>query len=86
MPTHATRHVAGHTPANNNEGWGFALFIVALAVACWVMAWTVKSNTYLHPRDTSWRAIEPQTHEAAPAGVAGEHAAPAGATAPAGGH
>lgn len=97
MAMHASPHVAGHTPANNNKGWGFALFICALAVACWVGAWAIKNNTYLHPMDPRWQAIEPQSHEpaagdhgaAAEHGAATEHGAPAAehgaAPAPAGG-
>lgn len=88
MATHGSPHVAGHTPFRKS-GWGYALFIVALAAGCWATAWIVKERTYLHPRDPRWQAIEPQHHEPAPAAAAG-HGAPAatdahGAAAPAGG-
>ena len=33
----------------NNKGWGFALLIIALAVAANVTAYTIHQNTYLKP-------------------------------------
>jgi hypothetical protein len=36
---------------NFSQGWGFALFIVLLAVACFATAGYIKSRTYRHPTD-----------------------------------
>lgn len=74
MALHGEGHVVGHTPANNNEGWPFALFICAFAVACWITAWTIKTNTYHDPTDPMApdRGRAPAAH-AAPAAPAAEH-------------
>ena len=73
MATHGGGHVAGYTPARTNQGWGIALLVVLLAVALWVMAWTIHRNTFREPTDP----LAPQggrSAEVAPA----EHAQPAG--------
>jgi hypothetical protein len=39
-------------PVNNNaQGWGVAAFIVALAIACTLGAWTLHKQTYRSPND-----------------------------------
>lgn len=40
-----------------NQGWGFAGFIVALAVACAVGAWYIHSTTYIDPLDVRNHAV-----------------------------
>lgn len=37
--------------ANFSQGWGYAGFITALAIGAFVLAGTIKSRTYGHPRD-----------------------------------
>ena len=51
MATHGGGHVAGYTPARTNQGWGIALLVCLLAVALWIMAWTIHRNTYRNPMD-----------------------------------
>jgi hypothetical protein len=43
-----------YVPANTNGGWGFAAFIIGLAVACIIMATVVHKHTYKHPTDVTW--------------------------------
>jgi hypothetical protein len=49
-----TAHVDRYIPAETNGGWGFAAFIVALAVGCIVVATYVHKETYRHPIDVTW--------------------------------
>lgn len=53
MPTLNDRHV----PAETNGGWGFASFVIALAVLCIVIATWVHKETYKHPTDVTWHGI-----------------------------
>lgn len=46
-----------HVPANANGGWGFAAFIIGLAVLCIVIATWVHKETYKHPTDVTWHGI-----------------------------
>jgi hypothetical protein len=48
------QHVDRYVPANTNGGWGFATFIVLLAVACIATATFVHKRTYKHPTDVTW--------------------------------
>ena len=59
IPQHTDRYV----PAETNGGWGFAAFIVLLAVICIATATYIHKKTYLHPTDvrmhsTGWRGPE----------------------------
>ena len=47
-------HVDRYTPADTNAGWGFATFVIALAVLCIVIATYVHKQTYRHPTDVTW--------------------------------
>ena len=46
-----------HVPANANGGWGFAAFIIGLAVLCIVIATWVHKETYKHPTDVTWHGF-----------------------------
>ena len=70
MASHGGGHVPGYTPANTNQGWGFALFVILLTVACWVGAWTIHRNTYRAPTDPL--APLPNTTHGAGQGAAGQ--------------
>ena len=50
-------HTDRYVPAQTNGGWGFAGFIIALAVACIVVATYVHKKTYKHPTDPTAQAI-----------------------------
>jgi hypothetical protein len=50
------QHKDQYVPANVNGGWPVAAGIVALALACIVMAYVVHQKTYKHPTDVTWRA------------------------------
>lgn len=54
--------------ANFSQGWGFAGFITALAVGAFLLAGTIKSRTYGHPRDP----LTPSKARAAAHGPAGD--------------
>jgi hypothetical protein len=43
-----------HVPANTNGGWGFAAFIVFLALVCIVTATVIHNRTYKPPQDVTW--------------------------------
>ena len=43
-----------YVPADTNGGWGFASFIVFLAVACIVTVTYIHKSTYKHPTDVTW--------------------------------
>ncbi|HEX4682531.1 MAG TPA: hypothetical protein VH277_07485 [Gemmatimonadaceae bacterium] len=47
-------HVDRYTPADTNGGWGFATFVIGLAVLCIVVATYVHRQTYRHPTDVTW--------------------------------
>jgi hypothetical protein len=49
-----TPHVDRYVPFKQ-EGWGVALFIVLLAVACAGFATYVHKKTYLHPTDVRFQ-------------------------------
>lgn len=42
----------------HNHGWGFALFIIILAFAANVTAFSIHKATHLQPRDSKARAAE----------------------------
>jgi hypothetical protein len=46
-----------HVPAETNGGWGFATFVIGLAVLCIVIATWVHKETYKHPTDVTWHGI-----------------------------
>ena len=46
-----------YVPADTNGGWGYASFIVALAVACVVAVTIIHKQTYRHPTDVTWHGI-----------------------------
>ncbi|MDQ2666833.1 MAG: hypothetical protein M3Z05_12570 [Gemmatimonadota bacterium] len=48
-------HAGQHIPFKQ-EGWGFALFVVFLAVACATGAWYVHKTTYKSPNDLRFHA------------------------------
>jgi hypothetical protein len=61
-------HVDRYVPADTNGGWGFASFVVALAVACIVVVAYVHKQTYRHPTDVTWHGkgsgeVEPRAVE-----------------------
>lgn len=45
-----------YVPADTNGGWGFASFVIALAVACIVAVFMIHKQTYKHPTDPTWQA------------------------------
>jgi hypothetical protein len=47
-------HIDRYVPADTNGGWGFAAFIVLLAVICIVSATVIHKHTYRHPTDVTW--------------------------------
>jgi hypothetical protein len=47
-------HVPRYVPARTNEGWGFGLLIVLLAVVCIVTATVIHKRTYKHPTDPTY--------------------------------
>jgi hypothetical protein len=50
MAPHTDRHV----PADINGGWGFAGFIILLAVICIGTAKYIHDKSYKHPTDVTW--------------------------------
>jgi hypothetical protein len=56
-----------YVPADTNGGWGFASFVVALAVACIVTVTYIHKQTYRHPTDPTWHGKG--SGDAAPAGA-----------------
>ena len=50
MAPHTDRFV----PADTNGGWGFATFIILLAVACAASAAYIHDKSYKHPTDATW--------------------------------
>ena len=52
-----TTHIDRYVPADTNGGWGFAAFIIGLAVACVVTATVVHKRNYRHPTDVTWHGI-----------------------------
>ena len=59
-----------YVPADTNGGWGFASFIVLLAVACIVAVTIIHKQTYKHPTDPTWHGIGSGDAAAAEAGAA----------------
>ena len=47
-------HVDRYVPAETNGGWGFAAFIVLVAVALIVTVTYIHKQTYRHPTDVTW--------------------------------
>ncbi len=43
-----------YVPADTYGGWGFASFVVALAVVCIVVVTYIHKQTYRHPTDVTW--------------------------------
>jgi hypothetical protein len=43
-----------YVPADTNGGWGYASFIVGLAIACIVIVTYIHKQTYKHPTDVTW--------------------------------
>ena len=43
-----------HVPADTNAGWGFAAFVVLLAVICIVTATVIHKRTYKPFTDVTW--------------------------------
>ena len=58
-------HVDRYVPAQTNGGWGFAGFIIGLAIACILLATYVHQKTYKHPTDVTARAIGDRAPEGA---------------------
>ena len=62
------QHIDRYIPAETNGGWGFASFIILLAVICIVTATYIHKHTYKHPTDVTWHgpgsgdAPEPAGH------------------------
>lgn len=53
--THPTTQAGQHVPFKKG-GWGAALFIVFLALACAAFATYVHKTTYIEPQDVHFRA------------------------------
>ena len=51
----ASSHTGQHIPFKQ-EGWGFAFFVVMLAVASAGGAWYVHTTTYIAPTDVRFHA------------------------------
>jgi len=49
---HQDRYIEAHT----NKGWGFAGFIILLAVVTNLAVFWLHSSTYYHPRDLRFHA------------------------------
>lgn len=49
---------AKHVPAKTNEGWPYAIATIVLAIVCAAGAWYIHNETYKHPTDPSWHAIQ----------------------------
>jgi hypothetical protein len=49
-------HQDRYVKANTNQGWGFAAFIVFLAVACIATATYIHKTTYKSPNDVTFHA------------------------------
>lgn len=47
-------HIDRYTPADTNGGWGFASFVILLAVICIATATYIHKRTYKHPTDVTW--------------------------------
>ena len=47
-------HVDRYVPADTNGGWGFAAFIIGLAIVCIITATYIHKQTYRHPTDVTW--------------------------------
>ena len=52
MAQHIDRYVAPET----NGGWGFASFVILLAVLCAATAGYIYKKTYKHPTDVTWQS------------------------------
>ena len=50
-------HQDRYIPAHTNGGWGIAGGVIALAVACAVLATVVYNKTYKHPTDVTWHGV-----------------------------
>lgn len=46
-----------YVPADTNGGWGFASFVIALAVVCIVTVAIIHKKTYKHPTDPTWHGV-----------------------------
>lgn len=49
------KHIDRYIPADTNGGWGFASFVILLAVICIATATYFHKKTYKHPTDVTWR-------------------------------
>lgn len=47
-------HVDRYILAETNGGWGFAAFIVSIAVVLIVTVTIIHKHTYRHPTDVTW--------------------------------
>jgi len=47
---------------NFNQGWGIAVLVTLMAVAGFVTAYTIKSNTYHHPTDPTAPSAQAADH------------------------
>ncbi|HKO16427.1 MAG TPA: hypothetical protein VJU87_09310 [Gemmatimonadaceae bacterium] len=52
-------HVDRYVPANTNAGWGYAILVILIAVACIVTVTIIHRKTYLHPQNVTWHAKGP---------------------------
>lgn len=55
-------YVPRYVPARTNEGWGIALGVVLLAVACIVFATVVHKKTYRPPTDPTFQSAGDARH------------------------
>ena len=72
MHDNARPHVDRYIPFKR-EGWGIALFIVALAVASAAFATVVHKRTYRHPTDVHFQAAGSATGGASHEAASGSH-------------
>jgi cbb3-type cytochrome oxidase subunit 3 len=50
-------HVDRYVPAETNGGWGFATFVIVLALVLIAGVTYIHKTTYKHPTDVTARAI-----------------------------
>lgn len=60
-------HVDRYIPAETNGGWGFATFVIVLAVVLIAGVTYVHKTTYKHPTDVTARGVGERSGAAAPA-------------------
>ena len=50
-------HIDRYVPAETNGGWGFASFVIGLALVLIAVVTYVHKRTYVHPTDVTWHGV-----------------------------